>query len=299
MNDRDRQWTAQSAAIAEWGSPRLSIALTVDEVSLLITSYHLIEIKLRQHADGIARMPKSEGLPTLEHDIADSFGTIKNVLYQAGARAQKENAVNKLKLGMVMLGLLLLALLVLPGLTIAARGNALHSSSLPQLVAFLQPEPTEEPSLEPSAEMTAEPGPVVTPVEQIEAAGQLLTQVLLFIGYIAAGGGILMAFGAFLADRRTRMATEKLFLSQPPEAQERLAMLADRVADIADEAVKTLAGISNFLRDVTDGRIEVQRVRMEQGEPLSTELRDAILKSAAQGRVAPIPMYPTGESGQG
>jgi hypothetical protein len=145
---------------------------------------------------------------------------------------------------------------------------------------FQEAEATVEPtSVTPDLTPVPTVEPVVTPVEQIEATGQLLTQVLLFIGSLAGGSAILMAFGSFLADRRTRQATEKLYLSQPPEAQERLANLADRVADIADEAIKTLGGISDFLRDVTDGKLDAQRVETRSGA-LSDEMRGALLKLA-------------------
>jgi hypothetical protein len=213
-------------------------------------------------------------------DVADRLNSLMTTLVSAGQRVrqEREQEQNMRGLQRVLIGVLVVVLLALIPFFVSGSGTA-AAPMIGAGILFQQADVTAEPA--PTGEATAEltPVPVVTPAEQIEATGQLLTTVLLFLGSIATGTAILSAFDKFLADRRTRQATEKLYLSQPPEAQERLANLADRLADIADAGVKGLAAISDFLRDVTDGKVGAQRVETVSGA-LSEEMRGALLALA-------------------
>jgi hypothetical protein len=276
------KWTAEDvrAALAEWqeASP-VRISFSVDELSGLVLNLNLIEKHTR--TIGVLRSRTAPAESAAIMDVADRLNSLMTTLVSAGQRVrqEREQEQNVKGLQRVLIGVLVVVLLALIPFMMSGSGAA-AAPVLAAGVLIQQAEATVEPTSA-APELTPVPTvePVVTPVEQIEATGQLLTQVLLFIGSLAGGSAILMAFGSFLADRRTRQATEKLYLSQPPEAQERLANLADRVADIADEAIKTLGGISDFLRDVTDGKLDAQRVETRSGA-LSDEMRGALLKLA-------------------
>lgn len=256
------------------------VGLRVDDYTVLIGLVHLLSLKTNQRGLAWGRLGERYGeIAKADQEISEYLNRMVKVLVDGGQRARldQERHMTMNKIRNALMGILLFALMALligaPAGLISVAQDATPSEEVATLVAT-------EPVPEPTLVVTVEPPvvePVVTPVEQIEATGQLLTQVLLFIGSLAGGSAILMAFGSFLADRRTRQATEKLYLSQPPEAQERLANLADRVADIADEAIKTLGGISDFLRDVTDGKLDAQRVETRSGA-FSDELAEAILK---------------------
>ena len=255
------------------------VGLRVDDYTVLIGLVHLLSLKTNQRGLAWGRLGERYGeIAKADQEISEYLNRMVKVLVDGGQRARldQERHMTMNKIRTALMGILLFALMALligaPAGLISVAQDATPSEEVATLVAT-------EPAPEPTLAVTVEPPvePVVTPVEQIEATGQLLTQVLLFIGSLAGGSAILMAFGSFLADRRTRQATEKLYLSQPPEAQERLANLADRVADIADEAIKTLGGISDFLRDVTDGKLDAQRVETRSGA-FSDELAEAILK---------------------
>jgi hypothetical protein len=255
------------------------VGLRVDDYTTLIGLVHLLALKTAQRGLAWGRLGERYGeIAKADQDISEYLNRMVKVLVDGGQRARldQERDVRMKTIRNALMGILLFALVALligaPAGLISVAQDATPSEEVATLVVT-------EPAPEPTLVVTVEPPvePVVTPVEQIEATGQLLTTVLLFIGSIAAGTAVLMAFDKFLADRRTRQATEQLYLSQPPEAQERLANLADRVADIADQAVKTLSGISHFLRDVTDGKLDAQRVETRSGA-FSDELAEAILK---------------------
>lgn len=279
------KWSAEDvrAALAEWqDTPPVRISFSVDELSGLVLNLNLLEKHTRTL--GVLRARTAPAESTAIMDVADRLNSLMTTLVSAGQRVrqEREQEQNMRGLQRVLIGVLVVVLLALIPFFVSGSGT----SAAPMIgagILFQQADVTTEPA--PTAGQTGEataeltPVPVVTPAEQIEATGQLLTTVLLFIGSIAAGTAVLMAFDKFLADRRTRQATEQLYLSQPPEAQERLADLAERVADIADQAVKTLSGISDFLRDVTDGKAGAQRVETVSGA-LSDEMRGALLKLA-------------------
>lgn len=259
------------------------IGLRVDDYTVLIGLVHLVSLKTSSRALAWGRLGDKYGeIAKADQEISDHLNRMVKVLVDGGQRARlDQERDNRMKtLRNALMGILLFVLVALvigaPAGLISLAQDATPSEAVATLVVT-EPVPTGEATAELTPLPTA--GPVVTPAEQIEATGQLLTTVLLFIGSIAGGTAILSAFDKFLADRRTRQATEQLYLSQPPEAQERLAMLADRVADIADEAIKALSGISNFLRDVTDGNSATVRVEANSGA-MSDELREALLKRA-------------------